>query len=420
MSGFVSRIVRVQVPIWLMTPLLGLMLVLGFGGGYMSALKLTNPCPLASETCASFNNFWKAWDLVSKNYVDPQAVVPQEMIDGAISGMIDSLGDRGHTRYLSAEMAKSEREALEGRFEGIGAYIDVRDDQPIIIQPIENSPAERAGIRPGDLIMKVDGNDMRGVTVDELRLRVRGPKGTSVVLTVLHEGATDPVDITVVRDEIKLPAVSWTMLENRVALIRLNQFAFNATTEMQQALTQAQAQGATAIVLDLRNNPGGLVDQLIGVASQFLPPDTIVLLEQDRSGNRTPYKTRSSDTRTELPLVVLVNGNSASSAEILAGALQEAGRARVIGVSTFGTATVLRSFGMDGGAELRIGTTQWLTPKGEVVRGKGIRPDEIVALPPGVQPLSPSDAGKMDITRLLASEDAQLNRALQIVQAARQ
>jgi carboxyl-terminal processing protease len=395
--------------------MLGLTLAIGLGGGYFGTLWFQNPypCPESAQTCASFQNFWKTWDLVNEHFVDPKALVSQKMIDGAIEGMLDSLGDQGHTRYLSPEAARAEREALDGRFEGIGAYIDVREEQPLIVQPIEGSPAQRAGLRPGDLILRVNGEDVHGVTIDELRSKVRGPKGTTVTLTIKHLDAEQPVDVAVMREEIDVPSVAWRMLAGKVALVHLNQFASRSTDEMKKALTDAQAQGATAVVLDLRNNPGGLVNELVGVAGQFLPEGTTVLLEQNREGGREPYKTREGGVATTIPLVVLVNNNSASSAEILAGALKDAGRAKVIGVPTFGTATVLRSYELDGGAQVRIGTTQWLTPNGQVVRGKGIQPDILVDLPPGAAPLTPAEAAELDSQALLRSDDAQLVRALE-------
>jgi carboxyl-terminal processing protease len=398
---------------------MGLVFVVGIGGGYLGSRWIDSPypCPQPAAVCASFQNFWKTWDLVNQHFVDPQAIQSNKMIDGAIEGMLDSLGDQGHTRYLSPDAAREERQALDGKFEGIGAYIDVRDEQPLIVQPIEGSPAERAGLRAGDLILKVNGQDVHGITVDELRTRVRGPKGTSVTLTIQHADSQTPIDVNVTREEINIPSVSWRMLPDKIALLHLNQFAARSSDEIKQALSDAQAQGATAVVLDLRNNPGGLVNELVGVASEFLPEDTTVLLEQDRSGDRSPYKTRGGGVATSIPLVVLVNNNSASSAEILAGALQDAGRAKVIGEPTFGTATVLRTYDLDGGAQVRIGTTQWLTPKGEVVRGKGIQPDELVSLPPDVTPLSPADAAQLDSQALLQSKDTQLARALQEIRA---
>jgi len=436
MRSSLSKVLSLQLPIWLVMPMLGLVFVLGAGAGIFGAPLLTaggrgsvavkdnqggtildrlwssSSCPEAPDVCARFENFWKTWDLVNEHFVDPKAIDPQQMTDGAIEGMLDSLGDQGHTRYLPPEAAQAERESLDGKFEGIGAYIDVRNDQPLIVQPIEGSPAERAGLRPGDLILKVNGEDVHGVTIEQLRAKVRGPKGTSVTLTIEHEGEDQPIDVNVMREEINVPSVSWRLLADKTALVHLNQFAARSSDEMKKAITDAQAQGATAMVLDLRNNPGGLVNELVGVASQFLPEGTTVLLEQDRAGDRKPYKTSAGGATTTISLVVLVNNNTASSAEILAGALKDAGRARVIGVPTFGTATVLRTYDLDGGAQVRIGTTQWLTPKGEVVRGKGIQPTELLALPPGVAPLSPAEAARLDAQALLQSKDVQLVRAL--------
>ncbi|MCS6840528.1 MAG: S41 family peptidase [Roseiflexus sp.] len=411
----VRRLFRLQLPIWLVLPLLAFTLTLGAGGGYLLALRLTTPCPLQANECAALNNFWRVWQLARDHFVDPAAIDPQRMSDGAINGMLDSLGDRGHTRYLNAEEARREREALSGKFEGIGAYIDVRDGQPRIVAPIEGSPAERAGLRPDDLILRVDGYDVRGVTVEELRNRVRGPKGTQVVLTIQRPGVAAPFDVTITREEVNVPSVTWRMLPDRTAFIKINRFTERTGAELQQALLEMRAQGMQAIILDLRNNPGGLVTQLVAVASQFMPEGTTVLIEQDRSGARRPYTTSEGGLALDMPLVVLVNTNSASAAEILAGALQENGRARVIGQPTFGTATVLRPFDLEGGAQVRLGTSQWLTPKGKVVRGVGIQPDELIALAPGVAPLTPTEAAALSLEELRRSNDVQLLRGLEMV-----
>lgn len=417
MRDALERLARLQLPIWLVLPMVALALAIGLGGGYVGGIFLrpSTACPETTDICTSFENFWKTWDLARDKYVDPQAVMPQKMIDGAIEGMLDTLGDNGHTRYLAPDVARAEREELSGKFEGIGAYIDVKDGQPIIVQPMEGSPAEKAGLRPNDQILKVNGQDMQGVTVAELRNKVRGPKGTTVTLTIQHSGETTPIDITITRAEITSPSVSWHLLPNNVALIHLNQFSERSSEEIKQALKDARAQGASSIVLDLRNNPGGFVDELVGVASQFLPENTTVLIEQDRDGTQTPRKTTAGGVATDLPMVVLVNNNSASSAETLAGALKDAGRARLIGEPTFGTATVLQTFNLNGGAQVRIGTSQWLTPKGQVVRGKGIQPDEIVALAPDAAPLTPTNAAKLNAQELLNSSDAQLSRALVVL-----
>lgn len=414
----VRRLFRIQLPIWLVTPLLVFVLTLGVGGGYLLALRVTTPCPLQADECAALSNFWRVWQLARDNFVDPAAINPQRMSDGAINGMLDSLGDQGHTRYLNADEARREREALSGRFEGIGAYIDVRDGQPRIVAPIEGSPAERAGLRPDDLILRVDGYDVRGVTIEELRSRVRGPKGTQVVLTIQRAGVAAPFDVTITREEVNVPSVTWRMLPDQIALIKINRFAERTGAELQQALLEARAQKAQAIILDLRNNPGGLVTQLVAVASQFMPEGTTVLIEQDRDGSQRPYTTSDGGLALDIPLVALVNSNSASAAEILAGALQENGRARVIGQATFGTATVLRPFDLEGGAQVRLGTSQWLTPQGKVVRGVGIQPDELIALAPGVTPLTPAEAAALNQEELQRSNDIQLLRGLEVAREA--
>ena len=408
---------RLRLPVWIVAPLLLVVLLFGFGVGYF-ATRSNGTCTESVQVCQNFATFWRVWNIVQNNYVDPSAIKPQAMTNGAIEGMLDSLGDQGHTRYLPPDVAKAEAESLSGKFQGIGAYIDVRDNQPVIVRPIEGSPAEAAGIKPGDLILKVNGEDMYGVTVDELRNKVRGPEGTEVRLTLRHEDQQVPYEVSVKRAEIVVPSVSWRMLPGNIAMIQLSQFSEPSSEAMKKALNEAQQQGAKGLILDLRNNPGGLVNELVDIAGEFLPENSTVLLEQNRDGERTPYKTKGAPVAPDLPLAVLVNHNSASSAEILAAALKENNRATVIGVPTFGTATVLRSFSLGGGAELRLGTTQWLTPNGEVVRGKGIDPNKVVDLPAQVTPLSPVDASQLNASQIEQSNDTQLAAAYSAVEAA--
>lgn len=414
MQHHVINRLRLSVPLWFVVLLVSSSLAIGFGGGYLSALEVTSPCPLARSTCAELSNFWEIWSLASKYYVDPDAVDPDQMVTGAINGMLDSLGDRGHTRYLPPEVAEAAREALAGQFEGIGAYIGIRGAYPEILQVIEGSPAERAGLRANDIITHVDGREVAGMTIDEILDLVRGPKGTDITLTVIHADEQLPIELTITRDAIEIPSVTWRMLPEQIAYIQLIQFSGPSSEQIEAALRQAQQQGAQAVILDLRNNPGGLVTELVEIASLFLPADSVVLLEEDRSGQRTPYTTSGEGLATEIPLVVLVNQNSASAGEILAGSLRDNNRATVIGVPTFGTATVLQPFNLDDGAQVRIGTSQWLTPSGEEVRGVGITPDELVALPPGATGLTPAEAADLSQQELLASDDTQLARAFEL------
>lgn len=409
---------RTRIPLWAVSVLLILTLVGGIGGGMYAGYRLNRSpaaCPESPEVCKQFSVFWEAWELASKRFVDPEAIDPGEMTSGAVNGMLDSLGDSGHTRFLSAEEARQWEESLRGSFEGIGAYIDVRNGRTIIVAPIEGSPAEQAGLRAGDVILAVNGEPTAGWSVDELRAKVRGPSGTSVTLRVLHPGESVPVEVTVMRAQVVVPSVNWRMLPDDVALIRLSSFDDDAGKELREALTDARRQGARAVILDLRNNPGGLLDQAVEVASQFLPEGTTVLIEENRQGERKVTRARRGGVALDLPLVVLINENSASSAEIVSGALQAAGRAVLIGETTFGTGTVLTPYRLSDGSRLLLGTQQWLTPDERAIRGQGIEPDELVVLGDEVAPLSPSEAASLSATALRASPDTQLARALERV-----
>jgi carboxyl-terminal processing protease len=409
---------RARIPLWAASILLGLTLIGGVSGGMYAGYHLNRPpaaCPESPEVCEQFSVFWEAWELASTRFVDPAAVDPGEMITGAVNGMLDSLGDNGHTRFLSAEEARQWEETLRGSFEGIGAYIDVRNGRTIIVAPIEGSPAEQAGLRPGDVILAVNGEPTTGWSVDELRAKVRGPSGTSVTLRVLHPGDNVPMDVTVVRAQVVVPSVNWRMLPDDVALIRLSSFDNDAGKELRDALAGARQQGARAIVLDLRNNPGGLLDQAVEVASQFLPEGTTVLIEENREGERKVTTARRGGLALDVPLAVLINENSASSAEIVSGALQAAERAVLIGETTFGTGTVLTPYRLSDGSRLLLGTQQWLTPDERAIRGQGIEPDEVIVLGDEVAPLSPAEAAALPAAELRASPDTQLARAVERV-----
>jgi len=409
---------RARIPLWAASILLGLTLIGGVSGGMYAGYHLNRPpaaCPESPEVCEQFSVFWEAWELASTRFVDPASVDPEEMITGAVNGMLDSLDDNGHTRFLSAEEARQWEETLRGSFEGIGAYIDVRNGRTIIVAPIEGSPAEQAGLRPGDVILAVNGEPTTGWSVDELRAKVRGPSGTSVTLRVLHPGDNVPVDVTVVRAQVVVPSVNWRMLPDDVALIRLSSFDNDAGKELRDALAGARQQGARAIVLDLRNNPGGLLDQAVEVASQFLPEGTTVLIEENREGERKVTTARRGGLALDVPLAVLINENSASSAEIVSGALQAAERAVLIGETTFGTGTVLTPYRLSDGSRLLLGTQQWLTPDERAIRGQGIEPDEVIVLGDEVAPLSPAEAAALPAAELRASPDTQLARAVERV-----
>lgn len=414
--SLLSKYVDIQVPVWLVIPFFGVVFLVGVGGGYIASrwYMPQTTCPESADVCEDFGVFWQAWSLARDNFVDPDAIDPDMMTTGAVNGMLDTLGDRGHTRFLSAESAREWDRSLSGEYEGIGAFLDMRDGQAMVSSPIKGSPAEKAGVQAGDFIIKVDDEEIYGLPLEEVAQRIRGPKGTSVRLTLQRPNQEGFINVTVRRDTVEVPSVEWDMLSGDIAMIHLDSFAQRSADEMRQALTEAQDEGARMVILDLRNNHGGLVNEAIGVASQFLPEGTAVFQEQDRDGNRMVSRARGSGVAQDIPLVVLINFNTASSAEIVSGALQDDGRARLIGVRTVGTGTVLTPYQLQGGAKLLLGTVQWLTPEGRVIRGEGIAPDIEIALPVENRPLSPSVAASLSLAEI-SEQDAQLAEAIDVL-----
>jgi carboxyl-terminal processing protease len=379
------------------------------------------PLPAGSTTAqdepADFHIFWQAWDLVQKHFVDRQALDTNNLEYGAIRGMLSALGDDGHTVFMTPEELSNRQADLSGKFSGIGAQLGVKDSLPVIVAPFDGSPAEQAGVKAGDIIMKVDGEDVGTWPLDQVVTHIRGKAGTQVALTLLRPEESKTLEISITRGEIVVPAVTWTMVPGtKVALIRLSQFSANATEELTASLEEAKAAGAASLILDLRNNPGGLLDQAVRVSSQFLK-DGNVLQEEDAQGQRKAVPVKPGGVATELPMVVLINPGSASSAEILAGAIQDHQRGTLVGETTFGTGTVLQTFTLDDGSALMLGTSQWLTANGRLIRKQGIEPDVRVELPIEADLLSPSDVEHLTPGELGQSQDTQLLKALELLHA---
>ena len=371
-----------------------------------------------NEGPPQYQILWQAREIIQNHYVDRTAIEEQRLAYGAISGMVEALGDTGHSRFLSPEMMQAESQALSGDFEGIGAELTTKDGMPVVVSPMENSPAERAGIRAGDVIVAVDGEDTTGMALSNIIQRVRGPKGTTVVLSVLHEGDNQVTDIPIVRAKIPLINVSAHMIPGtQVLLVRIGSFSERVSDDLKTALQQGKVDGAQKIILDLRNSPGGLLDEAIAVASQFLG-DGLVMQEQDAQGNRKPLAVKPGGVALDMPLVVLINQGTASAAEIVSGALQDQGRGQLIGQTTFGTGTVLNQFELDDGSALLLATRQWLTPNGRVIWHQGIEPDITVVLPMDVMLITPSRLRTMTPEEFQAAQDVQLQRALETLDKA--
>ena len=353
----------------------------------------------------------EAYDLLDQNYVDPAALVPLDMERGAIVGLTESLDDRGHTRYLTPEEVAARDESLSGTFVGVGVVIDEQSGSFMIVRVIEDSPAERAGMAVGDEITAVDGVGVAGLTVSEVASRVRGPEGTNVAVELKSPDGTTRT-VTCTRAKLDVPLVSWAFAPGtKNAVIRLESFSSGAATAVKAALEEALGQGAVGVVLDLRHNPGGYVNEPVETASQFLESG-VVYRSVDRSGTETPHEVLGNPLAPDLPLVLLVDDQTASSAEILTGALQDAGRARVVGVKTYGTGTVVNTFPLADGGALTIGTERWLTPNGRAIWREGLVPDEVVQLTTGSALVVPNDFATLGSGGLAATGDAQLKAAL--------
>ncbi len=356
---------------------------------------------------------WEAIDIIRDNYVDRSVLEPTSNLTyGMLDGLVRALGDAGHSGFMTPDQVRQASEDLSGSFSGIGAFLGERGGAPIIVSVISGSPADRAGLRSGDAIIEIDGRAAEELSVEEVVTLVRGPAGSTVRVTVIHPGEATPVEVPIERDVIEVPPVDWAMVPGTdIAMIRIIQFSEGTVDQLQTAVAAAKAAGATGIVLDLRNNPGGLVDEAVGVVSTFVP-EGVAYIREDADGERIPVDVRD-EPRTDLPMAVLVDFGSASSAEIVTGALQDQDRAKAIGTRTYGTGTVLNEFSLSDGSAIRLGVEQWLTPKGRHIFPAGIEPDIEVALEPEILPLEPVDLDGMTVAQLLESGDAQLLRALQ-------
>jgi carboxyl-terminal processing protease len=392
-------------------------LTLAFGAGVAVDQAAWQDGPSANAASSftdleEFETLQATWDLIHDQYIAADEVDDKELIYGAAAGMVDALGDTGHSRFLPPEDAKEFDEATQGKFVGIGVELDNRDGRPIVVAPIDGSPADEAGILPGDTILEVNGQSTDGLDFAELRDLIRGDAGGSVTLRLRHAGADASYEVTLTRRVIVIRPVTWRMLPDNVAHVRLSDFSVGATKALEAALGDARAAGAEGIVLDLRNNPGGLVSEAIGVASQFMPEGTTIYQQQEKGGEPKPVRTVGDHgSGLDLPMVVLANNYSASAAEIVAGALRDNGRATLLGTTTYGTGTVLIPFEQDDGSVVLLGTALWLTADGDQIWKEGVEPDEVVELALDAIPSRPTDDSEVLSSELRRLDDSQLRAA---------
>jgi len=332
-----------------------------------------------SDVQTLFKPFWESWNLIHQQYV-VQPIDDVKLMEGAINGMLQTL-EVGRNYYENPEQLKENDAQLNGKdYEGIGAYVDTKGDYLTVISPIKGSPAEQAGLRPKDQVIAIDGKDMTGVSPEEARLKVIGPAGTDVVLTILREGQTDPFDVTITRAKITTPLVSYEMRSDGIAYIALNTFGDTADQELRNALKELLAQNPKGLILDLRYNGGGYLNQGIAVASEFLPENKIVVYERRADGNLEENYSTGNGLALDIPLVVLVNDGSASASEIVSGALQDYGRAKLIGTQSYGKGSVQSVNPLSNGGSVAITSAQWLTPNKRLIQDIGLTPDIYVQI----------------------------------------
>lgn len=322
---------------------------------------------------------WEVWDLLTEQHVDRNDFETDTFNEAAIKGLIQGTGDP-HSGYVPPEAFEIENQDLYGSFEGIGARVEMRPDgKLLIVAPIEDSPAEAAGLKPGDLVLEVNGESIVGLSLLEAVNKIRGPKGSEVRLLVKHLTQASEVEIVVVRDSIPLDSVFVrSRPDDRFAHIRLSTFYANTADKLAEAIREAQSNGVEGLILDVRDNPGGLLSSVIDVTSMFLEDDSLILYELDGLGDRDDHMARNAGEFSDIPLVVLANGYSASASEIVVGAIQDHGRAPVVGSTTFGKGSVniLRRLSNGGGLYLTI--AKWYTPNGRLIEGNGVEPDHEV------------------------------------------
>jgi carboxyl-terminal processing protease len=363
----------------------------------------------------NFQLLSEASDLIHRFYVDRVAERPPALTYGAIGGMVDALGDTGHSRFLSPLMVKEMAEIQRNKFQGIGAEVQSKGGHILIVAPLDGSPAQRAGLKPGDIILQVDSQDVTGQPLDQVVKEISGPAGSSVTLTILTPAIGQSRQVTLTRAMFQIHNVTWHILPGtKIVQLRIAAFDKDVGSDLRKTLFEIKKEPVTGLVLDLRNNPGGLLDQAVDCASQFLKGGN-VLLEKNARGVEQPVRAKPGGEATEIPLVVLVNGGTASGAEIVAGALRDAHRASLVGETTFGTGTVLSEFKLADGSALLLAIEEWLTPSGEVIWHRGIAPNVVVALAPGASPVFPEAERTMSVKQLQDSGDAQLLRALELL-----
>lgn len=353
-----------------MVVLLGMVFSAGFYfGGYKKS------CEVCPPSDVNFSLFWESWKIIQEKFVDKTNFDVQKMIYGAISGMVEALDDP-YTVFMSPQDSKKFDEDVRGSFEGVGIEIGIKNDQLVVVSPLEGTPAQQAGIKAGDKISAIDGTSTFGITIDQAVKTIRGKKGTEVILTLNREGWDNPKEVKIVRATIKVPSLKLEFKDDNICYLRLYQFSARASFDFSGAANDILNSQCQGIVLDLRDNPGGYLEVSQDIAGWFLKKNDLVAIEHfGAEKDDKEYKSVGPSVFSEYPVVVLINSGSASASEILAGALRDNRGILLIGEKSFGKGSVQEVSELQDGSSLKITVAKWFTPKGESISDKGLEPD---------------------------------------------
>lgn len=321
-----------------------------------------------------FSLFWETWAELEDKFADKSKIDKQEMVYGAIDGMVKSLGDP-YTAFMDPKETERFNTDISGSFEGIGAEIGIRNNMATIIAPLPGTPAEKAGLRSGDKVLKVGDAITADLTLDEVVDLIRGPKGTAVKLTIMRGDSSAPEAIEITRGKIDVPSLRSEMGDDKIGIIHFYQFSEDANKEFKKAANEIISGGAKGLIIDLRNNPGGYLNSSVDIASLFVEKGKIVVSEEYADGSKTDHKAEGGDILNRFPTVVLINEGSASASEIVAGALKDNNGIKLVGKKTFGKGSVQQLEPLKGGSSLKVTVAKWLTPSGICINSEGIKPD---------------------------------------------
>jgi carboxyl-terminal processing protease len=391
----------------------GVAIILLIGGGFGFGLLVGRRMPQtivvqgvsgidATSTTADFGAFWQAWQTINENYLKAKDISNENKVRGAITGLVNSLGDP-YSEYFSPKDAKSFKDDVNGSFSGIGAEIGTQKGQLVVIAPLKNTPAEKAGLKPNDKILLIDTTSTEGMPIDQAISFIRGPENSTVKLTILRDGWDKPKEFPIVRKSIEAPTLDFKMLPGNIAYVQLYQFNANASRLFWDAMKQASGSDTQGLILDLRGNPGGYLDVAVDLAGWFLPRGTVVVKEEGRNNAvLDTLRASGNEALVKIPVVVLIDKGSASASEILSGALRDDRKVKLVGDTSFGKGTVQEFMDLKDGSTLKLTIAHWVLPSGRILDHDGLVPDYAV---------------KLTDEDIAAKRDPQFDKALEVLKS---